>query len=69
MWNNLKVSQLYPGNPRPPFDSLIRRLVSIKNQQRTHEKAAVIISVDVPSGWHVVEGDICGEGIEPDMLV
>lgn len=59
----------FHGNPRPPFDSLIRRLVSIKNQQRTHEKAAVIISVDVPSGWHVVEGDICGEGIEPDMLV
>ncbi|XP_027771717.1 pyridoxine/pyridoxamine 5'-phosphate oxidase 1, chloroplastic-like isoform X3 [Solanum pennellii] len=59
----------FHGNPRPPFDSLIRRLVSIQNQQRTHEKAAVIISVDIPSGWHVVEGDICGEGIEPDMLV
>ncbi|KAJ8536382.1 hypothetical protein K7X08_034783 [Anisodus acutangulus] len=39
------------------------------NQQCTHEKAAVIISVDIPSGWHVEEEDICGEGIEPDMLV
>ncbi|WMV21547.1 hypothetical protein MTR67_014932 [Solanum verrucosum] len=56
-------------NPRPPFDSLIRRMVSIKTQQCTHEIAAVVISVDIPSGWHVEEGDICGEGIEPDMLV
>ncbi|KAG5618282.1 hypothetical protein H5410_018106 [Solanum commersonii] len=59
----------FHGNPRPPFDSLIRRMVSIKTQQRTHEIAAVVISVDIPSGWHVEEGDICGEGIEPDMLV
>ncbi|KAK4735365.1 hypothetical protein R3W88_009626 [Solanum pinnatisectum] len=59
----------FHGNPRPPFDSFIRRLVSIKNQQRTHEIAAVVISVDIPSGWHVEEGDICGEGIEPDMLL
>ncbi|MCD7453070.1 Pyridoxine/pyridoxamine 5'-phosphate oxidase 1, chloroplastic [Datura stramonium] len=59
----------FHGNPRPPFDSLIRRLVSIRNQQHTHEKAAVIISVDIPSGWHVEEGDVCGEGIEPDMLI
>ncbi|XP_060204813.1 pyridoxine/pyridoxamine 5'-phosphate oxidase 1, chloroplastic-like isoform X1 [Lycium barbarum] len=60
---------LSTDNPRPPFDSLIRRLVSIRNQQQTHEKPAVVISVDIPSGWHVEEGDVCGEGIEPDMLV
>uniref|UniRef100_A0A0V0IDU2 NAD(P)H-hydrate epimerase n=1 Tax=Solanum chacoense TaxID=4108 RepID=A0A0V0IDU2_SOLCH len=59
----------FHGNPRPPFDSLIRRMISIKTQQRTHETAAVVIAVDIPSGWHVEEGDICGEGIEPDMLV
>ncbi|KAH0644620.1 hypothetical protein KY284_032504 [Solanum tuberosum] len=59
----------FHGNPRPPFDSLIRRMASIKTQQRTHEIAAVVISVDIPSGWHVEEGHICGEGIEPDMLV
>ncbi|XP_015163156.1 pyridoxine/pyridoxamine 5'-phosphate oxidase 1, chloroplastic-like isoform X4 [Solanum tuberosum] len=59
----------FHGNLRPPFDSLIRRMVSIKTQQRTHEIAAVVISVDIPFGWHVEEGDICGEGIEPDMLV
>ncbi|KAH0703361.1 pyridoxine/pyridoxamine 5'-phosphate oxidase 1, chloroplastic-like isoform X5 [Solanum tuberosum] len=58
----------FHGNLRPPFDSLIRRMVSIKTQQRTHEIAAVVISVDIPFGWHVEEGDICGEGIEPDML-
>ncbi|KAK4362378.1 hypothetical protein RND71_017619 [Anisodus tanguticus] len=59
----------FHGNPRSPFDSLIRRLVSIRNQQHTHEKAAVIISIDIPSGWHVEAGDVCGESIEPDMLV
>ncbi|PHT98518.1 Pyridoxine/pyridoxamine 5'-phosphate oxidase 1, chloroplastic [Capsicum chinense] len=59
----------FHGNPRPPFDSLTRRLVSMRKQQRAHEKAAVIISVDIPSGWHVEEGDVCGERIEPDMLV
>lgn len=78
MWINFgspKMSEVFfsilffPGNPRSPFDSLIRRLVSIRNQQLTHEKAAVIISVDIPSGWHVEEGDVCDEGIEPDMLV
>ncbi|KAJ8553802.1 hypothetical protein K7X08_024480 [Anisodus acutangulus] len=59
----------FHGNPRSPFDSFIRRLVSIRNQQHTHEKAAVIISVDIPSGWHVEAGDVCGESVEPDMLV
>ena len=28
-----------------------------------------IVSVDIPSGWHVEKGDIQGNGIRPDMLV
>ncbi|XP_009775272.1 pyridoxine/pyridoxamine 5'-phosphate oxidase 1, chloroplastic isoform X1 [Nicotiana tabacum] len=59
----------FHGTPRLPFDSLIRKLVSVRNQQCTHQKAAVIISVDVPSGWHVEDGDVFGDGIKPDMLV
>lgn len=57
------------GTPRPPFDDLIQRVVSLGEYDQTHKKSAVIISVDIPSGWHVEEGDIGGEGIKPDMLV
>ena len=50
------------GAPRPPFDAIIRRL-------QTLQKRPVIVSVDIPSGWHVEEGDHEGGGIKPDMLV
>ena len=32
-------------------------------------KRLPIVSVDIPSGWHVEEGDVNGGGIKPDMLV
>jgi len=57
------------GAPRPPFDDLIRRLVSLQNYEQTLQKHPVIVSVDIPSGWHVVEGDHEDGGIKPDMLV
>lgn len=28
-----------------------------------------IVAVDIPSGWHVEQGDESGEGLRPDMLV
>lgn len=37
--------------------------------QENTPKSPVIVPIDIPSGWHVEEGDICGEGIKPDMLV
>ncbi|KAL0711644.1 hypothetical protein Bca4012_018622 [Brassica carinata] len=52
----------FHGAPRPPFDDIIRRLLSL-------QKRPVIVSVDIPSGWHVEEGDNEGGGIKPDMLV
>lgn len=57
------------GTPRPPFDALIQRLVSCQNHHHTGLKSTVIASIDIPSGWHVEEGDVTGEGINPDMLV
>ena len=57
------------GTPRPPFGDLIQRLVSLRDHDQTHQKSPVIVSIDIPSGWHVEEGDIGGEGIKPDMLV
>ncbi|XP_062078058.1 pyridoxine/pyridoxamine 5'-phosphate oxidase 1, chloroplastic isoform X3 [Humulus lupulus] len=59
----------YHGSPRPPFDGLVQMLVSLRNFDETHQKTPAIVSVDIPSGWHVEEGDIGGEGIKPDMLV
>ncbi|KAF3976493.1 hypothetical protein CMV_000317 [Castanea mollissima] len=59
----------FHGTPRPPFDDLIQRLVSLRDHDQTHQKPPVIVSIDIPSGWHVEEGDIGGEGIKPDMLV
>lgn len=57
------------GAPRPPFDNLIQRLVSLHRGDTAGRKSPVIVSVDIPSGWHVQEGDVSGEGIKPDMLV
>ncbi|KAL5145246.1 Pyridoxine/pyridoxamine 5'-phosphate oxidase 1, chloroplastic [Glycine soja] len=59
----------FHGSPRPPFDDLIQRLVSLhNNNNQIGQKRSVIVSVDIPSGWHVEEGDVDGTGIKPDML-
>jgi len=57
------------GAPRPPFDAIIQKLVSCQNRHNAGLKSSPIVSVDIPSGWHVEEGDASGEGIKPDMLV
>ncbi|XVF36622.1 hypothetical protein REPUB_Repub19eG0073000 [Reevesia pubescens] len=59
----------FHGAPRPPFDNLIQKLVHLHNYEQMQQKSPVIVSVDIPSGWHVEEGDVGGEGIKPDMLV
>ncbi|KAF5818617.1 putative NAD(P)H-hydrate epimerase, Pyridoxal 5'-phosphate synthase [Helianthus annuus] len=59
----------FHGTPRPPFDDLIRRLVNLQNYNEINQKRSVIASIDIPSGWHVEEGDVVGDGIKPDMLV
>ncbi|KAK1278895.1 hypothetical protein QJS04_geneDACA019645 [Acorus gramineus] len=59
----------FHGTPRPPFDDLIQRLIYLRGLISPSQKSPVIVSVDIPSGWHVEEGDINEEGIKPDMLV
>lgn len=56
------------GTPRPPFDDLIQMLVSL-SVVGDSAKRPPIVSIDIPSGWHVEEGDVSGGGIKPDMLV
>jgi len=63
----------FKGEPREPFASAIKAMVeaqienSLKNS--TDKKRNMIISVDVPSGWNVNEGDVMNIGFEPDVLV
>ncbi|KAJ0975985.1 hypothetical protein J5N97_017950 [Dioscorea zingiberensis] len=59
----------FHGKPRPPFDDLIQRLVLLPNVDNGLKRRPAMVSVDIPSGWHVEEGDIDGSGIKPDMLV
>jgi len=33
------------------------------------EFGTIVVSVDVPSGWNVDEGDVAGLGFMPDVLV
>jgi hypothetical protein len=54
--------------PTPPFGDIIQRLISLSVIGSSVKKPA-IVSVDIPSGWHVEEGDADGGGIKPDMLV
>ena len=63
------ILKYFSGSPRPPFDDLILKLVQLRNFAQNHPKSPVIVSVDIPSGWHVEEGDVSGEGVKPDMLV
>ncbi|KAJ9166508.1 hypothetical protein P3X46_021253 [Hevea brasiliensis] len=59
----------FHGTPRPPFDDLIQKLVYLHKCNQTCQKSSLIVSIDIPSGWHVEGGDVNGEGIKPDMLV
>lgn len=52
----------FKGAPRPPFDALLGLLCP-------PAQAPPIVSVDVPSGWDVEQGDTRGNGLRPDMLV
>ncbi|EPS61585.1 hypothetical protein M569_13210, partial [Genlisea aurea] len=59
----------FHGTPRPPFDDLTHRLAILGDNDRKIRKLPAVVSVDIPSGWHVEEGDVNGDGIKPDMLV
>jgi hypothetical protein len=50
----------FEGSIRAPFDSIIATL---------RECSAPIVSIDIPSGWHVETGNAHGVGLEPTMLV
>ncbi|KAL3893141.1 MAG: hypothetical protein SGARI_008357, partial [Bacillariaceae sp.] len=55
----------FKGEPREPFATIMKQMIeaqeSVDNLQ--------VISVDVPSGWNVDEGDVAKTGFVPDMLI
>jgi hypothetical protein len=50
----------FSGGIRPPFDSVIATLNACQTP---------IVSIDIPSGWHVENGNESGVGLEPRMLI
>lgn len=57
------------GTPRPPFDNLIQTVGSLQKGDNSGKRSPAIVSIDIPSGWHVEHGDAGSGGIKPDMLV
>ena len=51
----------FRGAPRPPFDRVLSKLAALRGP--------LLVAVDVPSGWHVEDGDCAGGGFQPSMLV
>lgn len=58
----------FKGSPRAPFDGLISSMARAVAARRDGDNFAVI-SIDVPSGWNVEEGDVSGLNMQPDMLI
>jgi len=50
----------FSGGIRAPFDEVIKTLKA---------SSLPIVSIDIPSGWNVEQGNIDNVGLEPEMLV
>eukprot|EP00539_Tryblionella_compressa_P004621 CAMPEP_0178750192 /NCGR_PEP_ID=MMETSP0744-20121128/9823_1 /TAXON_ID=913974 /ORGANISM="Nitzschia punctata, Strain CCMP561" /LENGTH=247 /DNA_ID=CAMNT_0020403677 /DNA_START=61 /DNA_END=804 /DNA_ORIENTATION=- len=55
----------FKGEPREPFGTIMKQMMEAQ-KQNSHLQ---VISVDVPSGWNVDEGDVAKTGFVPDILV
>lgn len=53
----------FKGEPREPFKTILQQIKAASNG------GVLTISVDVPSGWHVDEGDVAKTGFTPDVLI
>lgn len=50
----------FKGDIRPPFDVICDRL---------NESEEPVVSIDIPSGWNIEEGDVSGRGLQASLLV
>lgn len=56
----------FKGEPREPFATIMKQMMDAQKKYKDHLQ---VISVDVPSGWNVDEGDVAGTGFVPDVLI
>lgn len=54
----------FKGAPREPFATALQQMIEAQQKGKV-----AVISVDVPSGWNVDEGDVANTGFVPDVLV
>jgi len=54
----------FKGPPREPLASCLHTIMKMQR-----EYSIKVISVDVPSGWNVNDGDVDGLGFIPDVLI
>lgn len=66
----------FKGQPKAPFDRLIAAMTRAMAERDAIQHASgknvsfAVVSIDVPSGWHVEDGDVSGlYPIHPDMLI
>ncbi|CAM6117304.1 unnamed protein product [Calypogeia fissa] len=59
----------FKGTPRPPFGTFLQRLIVSSGSKAADLGVPPVVSIDIPSGWNVEEGDVEGTGLAPDMLV
>ncbi|KAL7692694.1 putative YjeF domain-containing protein [Plasmopara halstedii] len=50
----------FSGSIRPPFDHIVDTIRKCQTP---------IVSIDIPSGWHVEKGNEDGTGLDPHMLI
>ena len=55
----------FHGAPREPFATILQQI----KKASSSSSSTVAISVDVPSGWNVDEGDVAKTGFTPDVLI
>ncbi|KAL7560012.1 hypothetical protein ACA910_013505 [Epithemia clementina (nom. ined.)] len=54
----------FQGEPREPFTTILTHI-----QEAQKDGSSLVIAVDVPSGWHVDDGDVLNTGYVPEVLV
>lgn len=54
----------FQGEPRMPFQEILHTMIQTQRQHKIP-----IISIDVPSGWSVDDGDVSRTGFMPQVLV
>jgi NAD(P)H-hydrate epimerase len=54
----------FTGTPREPFATILQQIMSAQRLG-----GIPVLSVDIPSGWDVNEGDVANMGFLPDVLI